>query len=98
MGLTANRVTHRLWRQACRSSHSKYLEAKNKYKQPRSLFEKIFGYCPCCESWFRYGVKTKRRVSSYVEESENWLTACKECQEKDDVYFADLWDQYYSSI
>lgn len=98
MGLTTNRVTHRQWRQACRICNRKYLDAKNKYKHPRSLFEKIFGYCPCCERYFRFGVKTQRRASAYCDESENWLTACKECHEQDDAYFADLWDQYYSSI
>ena len=98
MGLTINRVTHRLWRQACRKCNREYAEAKKKYRRHRSLVEKLFGYCPCCERWFRYSVKTKRRASAYCEEAKNWLTACKECHEEDDAYFADLWDQYYSSI
>ena len=98
MGLIVNKVTHRYWRQACRDSMRKYEEAKKKYEQPRSLFDKLFGYCPCCERHFRYSVKTKRRNTAYAEESDNWLTACKECHSKDEAYFADLWEQYYSSI
>jgi hypothetical protein len=98
MGLIINKVTHRYWRQACRKAHSEYTDAKKKYSTPRSLIKKTFGYCPCCEKYFRLGVKTKRRNTSYVEESENWLTACKECHSKDEAYFADLLEQYYNSI
>ena len=62
------------------------------------LIKKLLGYCPCCERYFRWPVTTQRRNTQYIEESANWLTACKACHEEDDAYFADLWDQYYSSI
>ena len=93
-----NRTIHKLWQQSCRKAHCDYVEAKKKYKKHRTLVETLFGYCPCCERWFKYSVKTKRRASAYCEEAENWLTACKKCHNEDDAYFADLWDQYYSSI
>ena len=98
MGLIVNKVAHRHWRQACRKCNNQYATAKKKYSTPRNLIEKLLGYCPCCEKYFRFSTKTKRRSSAYVEEADNWLTACKECQDMDDAYFADLWDQYYSSI
>lgn len=72
--------------------------AKKKYTTKRTLWQIIFGYCPWCERWFRWSVKTERRHTQYCEESSNWLTACKECREEDDAYYDDLWDQYYSSI
>ncbi len=62
------------------------------------LFRTLLGYCPCCEKYFRWPVTTQRRNTQYVEESANWLTACKECHEEDDAYFDDMWAQYYSSI
>ena len=62
------------------------------------VIKRLLGYCPCCERYFRWPVTTKRRNTQYVEESANYLTACKECHKLDDEYFDDLWNQYYSSI
>lgn len=83
---------------ACKTCTKKYRAAQKRYAEYRNIFKIIFGYCPCCESYFRYGIKTQRRNTAYVEEAKNWLTACRVCHEEDEAYFADLWDQYYSSI
>ena len=63
----------------------------------RNLIQKLFGYCQCCGKWLRI-VKTERRMTRYVDDVDNWLTACKECQKRDDEYWADMWEQYYGSI
>ena len=73
-------------------------KAIKKYKQYRNIFQRLLGYCPCCERYFRWPVTTSRRNTQYVEEASNYLTACKECHAEDDAYFDDLWNQYYSSI
>ena len=63
----------------------------------RNLFERAFGYCPCCDKWFRR-VRTERRLTRYVDEADNWLTCCRECRDRDDEYWSDMWEQYYGSI
>lgn len=62
------------------------------------MLKKLFGYCPCCNRYFRWPVTRQRRASQYVNDEANFLVACKECHELDDEYFNDLWQQYYSSI
>ena len=75
-----------------------YRKAAKKYEQHRNIFKKLFGYCPCCNRYFKYPIKTMRRNTQYCDEASNWLTACKDCHEEDEAYFDDLWNQYYSSI
>ncbi len=59
----------------------------------RNLFQKIFGYCPCCGRWFRK-VKTQRRMTQYEHEESNYLTACQDCQDEDDAYWEERWAEY----
>ena len=82
----------------CMECSKKYRAVAKRYKTYRNIFQKLLGFCPCCERYFKYLVKTERRHTQYCEEASNWLTACKECHEEDDAYFDDLWNQYYSSI
>lgn len=76
----------------------KFNKAKKQYAIKLPVWKKLLGFCPNCGKFFSYPVTTERRNTAYVEESCNWLTACKECQEKDYAYFAELWNDYYSSI
>ena len=91
MGLIKNNREHFEWAK-------KYKVAAKKYEAHRNIFKKLFGYCPCCNRFLRYPVTTERRNTAYVEEASNWLTACDECHNEDEAYFADLWEQYYGSI
>lgn len=75
-----------------------YKKDKKKYATKRTLWQIIFGYCPWCERYFRYSIKTVRRNTSYIDDATNWITACKECREDDYEYCAELWNDYYSSI
>lgn len=63
----------------------------------RNWFQKLFGYCPCCEKWFRR-VRTLRQATQYIDDDQNWFTGCKKCDEQNDEYWADMWEQYYGSI
>ncbi len=83
---------------SCKSCTKEYRTTAKRYQTHRNIFKKLFGYCPCCERYFRYFVKTSRRNTQYCDEASNWLTACKECHKEDDAYFNDLWQSYYSSI
>lgn len=75
-----------------------YKKDKKKYATKRTLWQILFGYCPWCERYFRYNIKTVRRNTSYIDDATNWITACKDCREEDYVYYAELWNDYYSSI
>ena len=83
---------------ACKRCKKEYNKAKKKYDVPRTILKKLLGYCPCCEQYLKYRVKTIRRNTAYVKESENWLTGCSKCRRDDYEYFADLWNQYYDNI
>ena len=83
---------------SCKDCTKRYRKAAKKYEQHRNIFQKLLGYCPCCETYFKYGVKAARRNTQYCDEASNWLTACKDCHDEDDAYFDDLWQSYYSSI
>lgn len=75
-----------------------YRKDKKKYATKRTWWQILLGYCPWCGRYFRYSVKTSRRNTSYVDDASNWITGCKECREDDYEYFAELWNDYYSSI
>lgn len=85
-------------KQECKDCSKKYRTEAKKYKQHIGLLKQLFGYCPCCERYFRWPVKTMRRHTLYHDEASNWLTACIECHDEDDAYFDDLWEQYYSGL
>lgn len=80
--------------QACKE----YIEERDKYAVYIPWYKRLLGYCPTCERYFRYNVKTHRRNTAYVNPEKNWMTACKKCRIDDDEYFAELWKDYYSSI
>lgn len=69
-----------------------------KNRDTRNIRDKILGWCPRCERYFRWPVKVHRRHTRYVQHDLNFLCACKECIELDDEYFDALWNDYYSSI
>lgn len=70
---------------------------KKKYKVKLPWWQKLFGYCPCCNRYFKWPVTTERRHTEYCEPSNNYLTACKECHYEDDSYFDERWEEYNAS-
>ena len=63
----------------------------------RTLLQRLFGYCPACGKWF-LSVETYRQNTEYVEEARNFFTGCRECREENDMFWAEMWAQYYSSV
>ncbi len=53
------------------------------------------GICPCCER-FSFTIRRRSRNTAYVEESKNWLIACRSCQHEDDACYDELWADYYA--
>lgn len=77
-----------------------YLKEEKKrekqYREKRSLCKVLFGYCPCCDRYFRWPVTTTRRHTAYCEEANNYMTSCRECHEEDNAYYDELWKDYYA--
>ena len=63
----------------------------------RSWFQRLFGYCPHCEQWFRSGVKRRRQNTAYVDEESNYITTCIDCYDEIQALWAEMWDEYYKS-
>lgn len=80
--------------QACKE----YAEERDKYAVHIPWYKRLLGYCPWCERYFRYRVRTVHRNTAYVEQSKNWITACESCREDDYEYYAELWNDYYSGL
>ena len=68
-----------------------------RYTVHRKWWQRLLGYCPCCGRYFRYPITTERTLTAYVDDSENWLTACKECHRDAYEYYSELWDWYYAT-
>lgn len=71
-----------------------YASEKKVYAVRRSFFQRLFGYCPCCNRYFRKLVTTERRHTEYCEQRNNYLTACRDCHLDDDAYYDELWKEY----
>lgn len=63
----------------------------------RTLIQKLLGFCPQCGRYF-LKVRTTRQNTAYVDDKLNFFTGCKKCEEANDEYWADMWEQYYGSI
>lgn len=64
------------------------------YRAKLSRWKRLIGYCPCCNRYFRWPITTERRLTQYCEESNNYMTACKECHIEDYDYYSELWREY----
>ena len=62
----------------------------------RNFIQKLFGYCPYCGRWLRR-ITRERRITDYMDDESNWLTACEECHEEDDAYWEERWAEYNAS-
>ena len=60
----------------------------------RTLFERLFGYCPCCDRWFCRGVKRRRFNAEYADEGDNYVTACRECYDDIQDAMDYAWNEY----
>lgn len=63
----------------------------------RNFIQKILGFCPQCGKYFRR-VRTTRQNTAYVDDTQNFFTGCRKCEDANAEYWADMWEQYYGSI
>jgi hypothetical protein len=63
----------------------------------RTWYQKLFGFCSCCGTWFnKRGSINKRRLNTaYVEESSNWIISCEDCFNEGLTYYQERWDDYH---
>lgn len=55
----------------------------------------MIGKCKYCNK-IKWSIKKRERNTAYVDTKANYLKACKDCQKRDDEYFAERWAEYYS--
>jgi hypothetical protein len=60
------------------------------------LIKNPLGYCGCCQRYFVYP-KRFHRNTAYVNAESNYGYLCKDCQEEENAYYQDLWDDYWAS-
>ena len=63
----------------------------------RNLIQKLLGFCPQCGKYFKK-VRTTRQNTAYVDDTLNFFTGCKSCEEENDAYWAEMWNQCYGSF
>lgn len=75
-----------------------YLKKEKKrekqYREKRSWWKALLGYCPCCGRYFRWRITVERRLTQYYDNKQNYMTACKECHDEDNAYYEELWKEY----
>ena len=52
--------------------------------------------CPQCGRWFSFPTIQRQRTM-YQDRYANYFCGCKYCHEKNDRYWDDVWEDYYSS-
>lgn len=55
-------------------------------------FEKCEGVSGPCESKYAY---RRHQNTAYEDDSMNYRVLCDACQEESDVYWQEMWDEYY---
>ena len=72
-------------------------EAKKKYKIKRTLVQTLFGYCPKCRKWLRFGVSCRRLPLCYASPTpeERYRTSCKECYDTEHDFWVAQWKAFW---
>jgi len=56
-------------------------------------------YCEKCHRTYKEVELTLRRQNTqYSDDASNWATYCTPCQEEADMYWRDMWQEYYASV
>lgn len=63
----------------------------------RTIWERLFCYCPYCDRWFQRGVKRRRQSTAYEDDESNYVTVCAVCFEEIEENWAAMWDEYWAS-
>jgi hypothetical protein len=62
-------------------------------KRPWRWFHWLFSRCNRCNC---RGAETYHQNTSYYKYEMNIVTLCPKCQEENDEYWKERWDEYYS--
>ncbi len=71
------------------------MRADVKQHDSRTRFQKFFGFCPQCGKWLHL-ITTYRQHTAYEDDERNFFTGCKRCCERNDEYWEEMWNDYYS--
>ena len=63
----------------------------------RNFIQKLFGFCPQCGKYFRR-VRITRQNTAYVDDTQNFFTGCRKCEEINDEYWADMCEEILCSL
>ena len=51
-----------------------------------------------CTSCGNMKATKNRRGTAYEDDERNWVVLCPRCQEMDDEYWREQWEEYYNSV
>ena len=73
-------------------------EAKKRYKVKRTLVRTLFGYCPKCKNWFRFGVNCRRLPLCYFAQTpeERYRTSCMKCYNEESDFWTAQWKAFWT--
>lgn len=62
------------------------------------LIKKLFGYCPYCNRWFQFGVKSRKIVTPYSKQKIRYHVSCKSCFNDLEYDSQKTWEEVYKSM
>ena len=51
-----------------------------------------------CEHCGSKNAEKRRQRTAYADDEKNWRTLCPKCQEENDEYWNEMWDDYYGVV
>ena len=67
------------------------------FHKPYMLKAILTTRCPQCGRWFSFP-KIVEQNTRYHDEYSNYFCGCRYCEEENDRYWEDMWDDYYSKL
>lgn len=67
------------------------------FHRPYMVKAILTGRCPHCGRYFSFPKITEQNTR-YHDEYSNYFCGCKDCEEENDMYWEDMWRDYWSSV
>ena len=67
-----------------------------KQNNVKKFIRNVFGYCEYCNRYFVYPKKF-RRNTAFVDDSQNYMVGCKDCEKRDFEEYEEMCRDYWSS-
>lgn len=64
----------------------------NSFQTANAVVVGLCDYCGC------KGAARRRQNTAYVNDERNWAILCPLCQDANDDYWRERWDEYYASV